>query len=54
LALKIGVNVSVTDLLDVGLVDFLEDLMQAHRLPASSVVLEVTEEGSSLDRVDFR
>jgi diguanylate cyclase (GGDEF)-like protein len=42
--LKTSVNLTVTDLLDARLVVYMQELLQRHLLPASSIVVEVTEE----------
>ena len=44
LSLKVSANLSVTDLLDDGLVGFVGELLDHYALPPQSLVLEITEE----------
>jgi EAL domain-containing protein (putative c-di-GMP-specific phosphodiesterase class I) len=41
--LTVSVNVSVTDLLDPGFIDLVRGLLGRHSVPASSLILEITE-----------
>jgi diguanylate cyclase (GGDEF)-like protein len=41
--LTMSVNISVTNLLDPGFVDSVTDVLARHHLPASSLILEITE-----------
>lgn len=41
--LRVSVNISATNLLDTRFVDLVRDLLQRHRVPADSLVLEITE-----------
>ncbi|MFC7675132.1 putative bifunctional diguanylate cyclase/phosphodiesterase [Mycolicibacterium sp. GCM10028919] len=43
LDMTVAVNLSVTNLLDVDLVDHIGDLLRTHDVPAASLILEITE-----------
>jgi diguanylate cyclase (GGDEF)-like protein len=48
-SLAVAVNLSVHDLLDPGLVDFVSEALTRHGLPASALELEVTETDAMVD-----
>jgi diguanylate cyclase (GGDEF)-like protein len=41
--LAVSVNVATTDLLEVGFIDLIEELLKRHDLPAEALVIEITE-----------
>jgi diguanylate cyclase (GGDEF)-like protein len=43
LSLTVSVNASTTNLLDPGFVDSVRDVLARHRLPASALIIEITE-----------
>lgn len=43
LSLTVSVNVSTTNLIDAGFVDSVRDVLARHRLPASALIVEITE-----------
>jgi diguanylate cyclase len=47
--LTVAVNLSATNLLDLGLVDTIDRLLQTHRLPADALILEITENTLTTD-----
>ena len=49
ITLTVAVNLSTTNLLDVDLVDTIDRLLQTHRLPAASLILEITESTLTTD-----
>ncbi|MEA3411018.1 MAG: bifunctional diguanylate cyclase/phosphodiesterase [Pseudomonadota bacterium] len=52
-AIKVGVNVSMSDMQDTMLIGRLESQLQVHGVPAASIIIEVTESGvmQDVDRV---
>ena len=49
LALTVAVNLSTTNLLDVGLVDTIDRLLRTHQLPPDALILELTESTLATD-----
>ena len=48
-ALTVAVNLSTTNLLDVDLVDTIDRLLRTHELPASALILKITESTLTTD-----
>ena len=49
IALTVAVNLSTTNLLDVGLVDTIDRLLRTHQLPPDALILELTESTLATD-----
>ncbi|MFL6082320.1 MAG: diguanylate cyclase domain-containing protein [Mycobacterium sp.] len=49
ITLTVAVNLSTTNLLDLGLVDTIDRLLHIHRLPADALILEITESTLTTD-----
>jgi EAL domain-containing protein (putative c-di-GMP-specific phosphodiesterase class I) len=47
--LTVAVNLSTTNLLDLGLVDTIEELLKTYKVPAEALILEITESTLTTD-----